>query len=304
MAMQTCRLCGECKGVDEFYQRSDGRRDSRCKPCARAQAASRRASDGYRQWLAESREARKERRRKYRREAGAKPWYERWEHDSHVRAWRSHVERKQKQDKEKARLFFWSLGMKHCPGCNALCGHHHFAKSRRSADGLLRICKDCDSKRTKENRAKNRERYLERKRQYYAANRDKFAEMARRRKERNPEKVREMRRRQAADPMFKLKQNIRKAIRDSFKKGGYTKRSRACEILGCEFDAFVRHIERQFVRGMSWDKMGREIHIDHIVPLATAKTEEDVIALNHFTNLRPCWADENLQKSDRLEFLL
>jgi hypothetical protein len=27
--------------------------------------------------------------------------------------------------------------------------------------------------------------------------------------------------------------------------------------------------------------------IDHIVPVSSAKTEEDVIKLNHYTNLRP-----------------
>jgi hypothetical protein len=33
-------------------------------------------------------------------------------------------------------------------------------------------------------------------------------------------------------------------------------------------------------RNYGWD-------IDHIIPLATAKTIEDVIKLNHYTNLRP-----------------
>ena len=55
---------------------------------------------------------------------------------------------------------------------------------------------------------------------------------------------------------------------------------------------------------MSWDRIGVDIHIDHIVPLATAKTEGDVIALNHYTNLRPCWAHVNLSKSDKIEFII
>ena len=107
MAMQTCRLCGECKGVDEFYQRSDGKRDSRCKSCVKSQAASRRASDEYRQWLAESREARKERKRKYRREAGAKPWYERRRYDQHVEAWKLHCKRVAKASLHDAHVKQW-----------------------------------------------------------------------------------------------------------------------------------------------------------------------------------------------------
>jgi hypothetical protein len=27
--------------------------------------------------------------------------------------------------------------------------------------------------------------------------------------------------------------------------------------------------------------------IDHVIPLSTAKTEEDVLRLNHYTNLQP-----------------
>ena len=37
-------------------------------------------------------------------------------------------------------------------------------------------------------------------------------------------------------------------------------------------------------------------HIDHIVPLATAQTEEDVIKLCHYTNLQLLTAKDNLEK--------
>lgn len=54
---------------------------------------------------------------------------------------------------------------------------------------------------------------------------------------------------------------------------------------------------------MSWEN--RHLwHIDHIVPLATAKTEQDVIALNHVSNLRPMWSKENLSKGDKRLFLV
>jgi hypothetical protein len=47
------------------------------------------------------------------------------------------------------------------------------------------------------------------------------------------------------------------------------------------------HFERQFSKGMTWENYGDLWEIDHVVPLATAKTVIDVLALNHFTNLRP-----------------
>ena len=47
----------------------------------------------------------------------------------------------------------------------------------------------------------------------------------------------------------------------------------------------------------------RQIHLfilSNIVPLASAKTEDEVIKLFHYTNLQPLWAEENLRKSDKV----
>jgi hypothetical protein len=46
---------------------------------------------------------------------------------------------------------------------------------------------------------------------------------------------------------------------------------------------------------MSFDNYG-QWHIDHIIPLATAKTEQDVYTLSHYTNLQPLWAKDNISK--------
>jgi hypothetical protein len=51
---------------------------------------------------------------------------------------------------------------------------------------------------------------------------------------------------------------------------------------------------------MSWENR-RLWHIDHIIPLALAKNEDQLIKLNHYTNLRPLWAKDNLVKSARYE---
>lgn len=42
----------------------------------------------------------------------------------------------------------------------------------------------------------------------------------------------------------------------------------------------------EFNKKYSWD-------IDHIVPLSTATTEEDLIRLNHYTNLQPLCSKVN-----------
>ena len=102
------------------------------------------------------------------------------------------------------------------------------------------------------------------------------------------------------DPLYKLSTNIRSLIKISFKQG-YSKPSKTQQILGCTFKELKQHIESQFEPWMNWDNMGgRRIKeqntnwdIDHIVPISSAKSEEDVIRLNHYTNLRPLCSYNN-----------
>lgn len=105
------------------------------------------------------------------------------------------------------------------------------------------------------------------------------------------------------NPLFALSGRIRARLNESLRKNGYTKRSKTHEILGCSWGFLKGYIERQFQKGMTWENRS-EWHIDHIMPLASAKTEQDVVELNHYTNLRPLWAHENLAKSAKVEYLL
>lgn len=59
-------------------------------------------------------------------------------------------------------------------------------------------------------------------------------------------------------------------------------------------------MESKFEDWMSWDNQGLyngELNygwdIDHIIPISTAKNEEDIIRLNHYTNLQPLCSKVN-----------
>lgn len=109
--------------------------------------------------------------------------------------------------------------------------------------------------------------------------------------------------RRKIDPLFAMQERVRSSVGYAFRVNGYTKRSKTQEILGCDWSFFRSHVERQFVKGMSWENR-KDWHLDHIVPLASAITEGDVMALNHFTNLRPMWAKDNIAKSDNITHLI
>lgn len=101
-----------------------------------------------------------------------------------------------------------------------------------------------------------------------------------------------------SDPLAAATDAARKIVRCALNRRGVPRSKRTLEVLGCSFDEFRLHLERQFVNGMSWANRS-EWHIDHITPLASAKTAEEVMRLNHFTNLRPLWAKENQSKGSK-----
>jgi hypothetical protein len=51
--------------------------------------------------------------------------------------------------------------------------------------------------------------------------------------------------------------NIRNAIKEPFRKNKkFSKTSKTYQILGCTFEEFKIHIEKQFLPWMSWNKHG------------------------------------------------
>ena len=72
-----------------------------------------------------------------------------------------------------------------------------------------------------------------------------------------------------------------------------------CTYTADKKQILKEHLELQFVDGMSWDNRS-EWHIDHIIPLSSAKTDEEIYKLCHYTNLQPLWAEDNLKKSNKI----
>jgi hypothetical protein len=98
------------------------------------------------------------------------------------------------------------------------------------------------------------------------------------------------------DTLFKLRSNIGTSIANALAAQGYKKTTRTAAILGCSFQQFKQYLESQFLPGMSW--INRNLwHIDHhIVPVSFANNEQELLMLNHYTNLRPLWIELNLSK--------
>lgn len=150
--------------------------------------------------------------------------------------------------------------------------------------------------------AKNKEIHNKYSRIYRENNIEEILNYHKKWRQENKEKIKnQTNKKLLSDPIFKLKHSIRTLIRGSFKRGkrNLNKESKTEQILGCTINEFIIHIESQLKEGMTLDNHG-EWHLDHITPLAIAKTEEEVIKLNHYTNFQPLWATENLIKGSKI----
>jgi len=93
--------------------------------------------------------------------------------------------------------------------------------------------------------------------------------------------------------------NLRNLIKNSLIRKGYSKSSRTHEILGVTYEYFKIYIENKFTDGMSWDNYG-DWHLDHIIPISSAKSLEEAINLCFYENFQPLWAKDNRAKSNKI----
>lgn len=153
-----------------------------------------------------------------------------------------------------------------------------------------------EKKTLKQEKKENKKLYLK---EYYKKNKEKILKYSKKyfkdnqieKQKKNNERYNK---RRSVDPVFKLSGNIRRGIIGALKKKGFSKRCRTYEILGCSYQELKLHLETKFELWMNWDNYGLyngDVNfgwdIDHIIPLSSAKTEEEIIGLNHYTNLRP-----------------
>ena len=106
--------------------------------------------------------------------------------------------------------------------------------------------------------------------------------------------------RRKTDPIFVLKERFKNRTRKVFaKKLGKKSVESITALLGCSPEFFKGYFESKFSPGMTWEKVhSGEIEIDHIIPISIGDTEEQLVKLSHYTNLRPMWKPENQEKSD------
>lgn len=205
----------------------------------------------------------------------------------------------------------WSI-FKECPNCKEYT--NGFSKNASRPDGLNRVCKSCKAIDDKKYRDKYPEREKEKSRAYYKKHRDSIKRRVKQYAKDNEEAIKikkkeyfqknkekwnqYMKDRAAMDPVFKLKVQMRKVLLKAL--NGTSRSKRTEEIIGCTYEQLRNHIESQFESWMTWENKGLYNgtfnygwDIDHIIPLCSAKSQEEILSLNHYTNLRPLCSHVN-----------
>jgi len=193
--------------------------------------------------------------------------------------------------------------MKICASCRKRKGKNCFGKKKTTKDGLQPYCKSCRKIKTKKYRDsrtdEDRERISEYHRRYRELNKEKILK----RKKEYGKEYRNVKKKEIYNynreyrKKNRFKRILRKRVWAAFKESSWTKSENTENLLGCSFEFAKEYIENQFKDGMSWDNHGiMGWHIDHIIPLSSAKTKEEMINLCHISNLQPLWWHENLSK--------
>jgi hypothetical protein len=199
------------------------------------------------------------------------------------------------------------LETKVCSKCKESKPLSEYHRNKSIKSGYSCQCKKCFSVTGKSSYTKNREKRLLYSKNHREKNKDKKAEYLKAYRELNREKVRfwdkeAYERRVTTDFLFKLKRNLRGRIKAFLKCSGNKRFCSTRELLGADYEEVKKHLEEKFQQGMCWENHGAW-HIDHIIPLSSAKNQEDMKKLCHYTNLQPLWAKDNIKKSNKIEEL-
>lgn len=213
-----------------------------------------------------------------------------------------------------------------------------FYKHSKCLHGVSSQCKSCSAERLKLRRKENPLLFRKKGEKYRKNNKDRISAWHKQYRKDNPEKVRQTQKtyysnnkvkileqthqyylnnktkiqktkykrrkeRLKNDPLFRMADAIRRRTYYALKSKKFHKTNDLTGYLGCSIGLLKQHLENQFEPEMNWTNHGKGKNkwtIDHIIPLSSSKTPEELYKLCHYTNLQPMWYLQNLRKNAKM----
>lgn len=165
--------------------------------------------------------------------------------------------------------------MKKCRKCGEEKLLEAFSRRYKNQETRLNHCKDCCAIRNKKWINNNIEYVKDKQREYQKQKRQ--------------------------DTFYKTKMNLRSSIANAFnERMGFSRNSKISKILGCSYEKAYTHLISTALKNYGIWCAYESYHIDHIVPISIASSEEELEALSHYTNLQLLYPEDNLKKSNKI----
>jgi hypothetical protein len=198
-----------------------------------------------------------------------------------------------------------------CKKCNIEKNIDEYYIKNKNKNTFRNQCKDCMNLYAKKYKNENKEKIDKKNKEYLIKNKEQNKINCLLYRKKNPkafkiwvDKNKENRRTYINNynkkPLNKLKNSLRSRINGIM--NGKNKNVKTLELIGCSYEELMKFIENKFIDGMNWNNYGYYgWHVDHIIPLSSAKDESELIKLFHYTNLQPLWCKDNLSKNSKYE---
>lgn len=149
------------------------------------------------------------------------------------------------------------------------------------------VCKDCrkskKSEYVKNYKRKNTEKTREISKNWFCKNKDKIYKNRKEKRE--------------SDDVYRYIELLRNRVGKVFRRKGFVDSEYTEKMLGCTNEYFYHYLLNTYKEnyGEKYDEK-QDVNIDHIIPLCTAKTKEDVYKLFHHSNLQLLKSTDNREK--------
>jgi hypothetical protein len=178
-----------------------------------------------------------------------------------------------------------------------------FCRDRKLKCGFSNRCKTCKNRLRKPYALRNREAIAAKVRAWALANPDRRRAwlLLWRQSPSGKASARRKKKKNLQNPIYRLKTNVSGRLR--FLLRGQKSASWQ-RLVGYTAADLRRHLERQFIKGMSWENYGSAWVVDHIIPVRLFKFPEELRACWALTNLRPLWKTANNDKGGHRQHLI
>lgn len=164
-------------------------------------------------------------------------------------------------------------------------------------------CYDCQLKRARDWKSRNKEKVKEYMRQWKETNKEHVSSYNARYDAANKDTIRPralayQNARLETDIQFKLSKYLRNRFRKVLKSGRLNESS--LSVLGCTIDQFKAWLEYRFTDDMTFDNHGTVWELDHVVPISKFELADNEIEIRkcfHWSNFQPLTSLANKSKN-------